>query len=127
MKAIELFSGNGDITTALKQNHVECYSIDYDIKKKADYHANVYELSKDFLKQFNFIWLSPDCTTYSFASHGLHRRKGGIPVSEYAKECDANNEKLFSLLNELNIPFICENPRCHFRHMPFVKGESHVT
>ena len=48
-------------------------------------------------------------------------------MSEYAKECDANNEKLFSLLNELNIPFICENPRCHFRHMPFVKGLHRTT
>lgn len=127
MKVIELFSGNGDITQALKENNISCTSVDYDIKKKADLHIDVYQLTKEDLQGYDFIWLSPDCTTYSFASHGLHRRKGGIPVSSYAKECDENNSKLFKLLEELNIPFIAENPRCHFRNMSFTKNLYRIT
>lgn len=119
---VELFSGNGDITKALNEANIKCISVDYDESKDANIHADVYKLDKTFFKQFDFIWLSPDCTTYSFASHGIHRIKGGIAVSDYAKLCDTNNMQLFKLLKELDIPFICENPRCHFRNMPFVKG-----
>lgn len=39
-----------------------------------------------------------------------------------AIQCDENNRKLFKLLKELDIPFICENPRAHFRNMDFVEG-----
>jgi len=127
MKILELFSGNGDITSYLNEHGIECVSVDYDEKKNASIHADVYKLSEEFFKEFDFIWLSPDCTTYSFASHGKHRKKGQIPVTEYARECDHNNENLFKLLKKLDIPFICENPRCHFRHMNFVNGLYRIT
>ena len=122
MKVIELFSGNGDITKTLQDNDIDCVSVDYDIKKDPMLCMDVYSISKYYLMGFDFIWLSPDCTTYSFASHGLHRKTGGKPVSPYARYCDEQNEKLFNTLKELNIPFICENPRCHFRNMKFVEG-----
>lgn len=127
MKVYELFSGNGDITKTLKENNINAVSIDYDSKKNPDICKDVYKMSKKDFKDVCFIWASPDCTTYSFASHGLHRIKGQIPVSQYAKECDINNEKFIALLKELNIPFIIENPRAHFRHMGFVKGLYRVT
>lgn len=119
---LELFSGNADITRALSNRGIYCVSVDYDQNKKPMLCCDVYKLTDDFLKQFSFIWLSPDCTTYSLASHGIHRKKGGLPVSDYAKECDINNTALFDRLKRLNIPFIAENPRAHFRHMPFVNG-----
>ena len=122
MKVIELFSGNADITKYLRTKGIYCVSVDYDIKKKPDICIDIYTLAKENLQDAQFIWLSPDCTTYSFASHGLHRIKGGVPVSQYAVECDINNRHLFEMLKELDIPFICENPRCHFRNMPFVQG-----
>ena len=127
MKVLELFSGNADITKAFKKAGIECVSVDYDSNKNPDIVADVYSLKPDFFKQFDFIWLSPDCTTYSFASHGKHRRSGGIPVSDYARECDTHNILLFNLLRSLNIPFICENPRCHFRHMQFIKDFNRIT
>ena len=127
MKVIELFSGNADITKYLRSKGIYCVSVDYDINKKPDICVDVYTLAKENLKEADFIWLSPDCTTYSFASHGLHRIKGGVPVSQYAVECDINNRQLFKMLQELDIPFICENPRCHFRQMPFVQGLHRIT
>ena len=123
-RVLELFSGNGDITKRLNDNYenISCYSVDYNPNYKAEYCEDVYKLKKYFLKTFDFIWLSPDCTTYSYASHGLHRRKGGVPVSDYAKECDENNRALIKKLIELDIPFIMENPRAHMRNMDFTKG-----
>lgn len=123
IKILELFSGNADITKEFNTYEgVECKSLDYDVNKPADYHLDAYTLSDEFLSQFDFIWLSPDCTTYSLAGHGLHRKKNAIPVSDYAKQCDENNLKLVNQLKRLKIPFIMENPRGFFRHMGFTKG-----
>ena len=127
MKVAELFSGNADITKALNDYGFECVSVDYDISKNPMICADVYNLDDYFLRQFAFIWLSPDCTTYSLAGRGIHRTKGSVPVSDYAKECDINNARLFSRLRHLGIPFIAENPRAHMRHMPFVQGLARTT
>lgn len=122
MKVIELFSGNADITKALVKEGIEAVSLDYDQTKNPDIVADVYKLQPDFLKRYSFIWASPDCTTYSLASHGKHRKSGGVPVSDYALECDNNNARFVRMLLELGIPFIIENPRGHLRNMPFMKG-----
>lgn len=127
MKVIELFSGNGDITKSLKLAGIDAFSLDYDRNKNPDIVADVYKLTNEFLKQYSFIWASPDCTTYSLASHGKHRRSGGIPVSEYAMECDVNNTRLIKKLIDLDIPFIIENPRGHFRNMPFARDLKRIT
>ena len=121
-KVIELFSGSADITKALINSGLSAVSVDYDESKKPDIVANVYELTPEFLKDFSFIWASPDCTTYSLASHGKHRKSGGVPVSEYAKQCDENNAHLVNMLIKLDIPFIIENPRAHLRNMPFMRS-----
>jgi len=127
MKIVELFSGNGDITKVLKEKGYECVSVDYDASKHPDLCVDVYSLPKEFFQQFDVIWLSPDCTTYSIASHGIHRYKGGLPKSKIAEEVDVLNVKLFQILKELNIPFICENPRGHFRHMNWTKDLYRIT
>lgn len=122
MKFLELFSGSGDISREMSKRGHECVTVDYDPKKGSDICADVYGLSSDFLNGFDFIWASPDCTTYSLASHGKHRRAGAVAVSEYAKQCDANNARLLHTLIATGLPFIVENPRAHFRNMEFVKG-----
>ena len=126
-RVIELFSGNADITKALIDKGIDCVSLDYDINKHPMICADVYNLTNGFLSEFAFIWLSPDCTTYSLAGRGIHRTKGSVAVSDYAKECDRNNNELFSRLRILDIPFIAENPRGHMRHMPFVQDLARTT
>lgn len=127
-KVLELFSGNADITKAFNQDtNTNAYSVDYNPSYNPTYCTNVYTLNDNFLKKFDFIWLSPDCTTYSLASHGLHRIKGGVPVSDYAKQCDENNTALIKRLIANGVPFIIENPRCHFRNMEFVKDLHRIT
>lgn len=48
-------------------------------------------------------------------------------MSIYAKQCDMCNSIFIKTLIDLDIPFIIENPRSHFRNMPFVKGLHRVT
>ena len=98
MKILELFSGNADITKRLKELGVDAKSVDINKDYSPDFCLDVYKLFDEFFKQYDVLWLSPDCTTYSFASHGLHRIKGGIPVSEKGKEIDILN---FELINRL--------------------------
>ena len=127
INAIELFSGNADITKAFKENGINCISVDYDESKHPDFCKDVYRLSTAFLMDFDFIWASPDCTTYSLASHGKHRKKGGIPVSDYAFRCDGENALFVKKLLYINKPFIIENPRGHLRNMFFMKGLHRAT
>ena len=101
MRVLELFAGNGDITKYLQSKGIEAVSLDYDEKKNPMICHDAYSLSDEFLKSFDFIWLSPDCTTYSLASHGKHRLKGGVPVSDYAKECDEKTLNFSSNYKEL--------------------------
>lgn len=127
MKVLELFAGNGDITKYLKDKGIDAVSLDIDKSKHPDICKDAYSLDDEWLKQFDFIWLSPDCTTYSLASHGRHRIKGGVPVSDYAKECDEKNTKLFQQLKRIGVPFICETQEGHFRNMPFVQDLAGIT
>lgn len=122
IKFLELFSGSGKISKILSSSFgFRCTTIDYEMSYHPNICCNVYDLDIGFFKQFDFIWLSPDCTTYSKAQHGLHRLKGGLPVSEYAKYCDLHNSILFATLIKSGIPFIAENPLGHMRQMSFVK------
>lgn len=127
---VELFSGNADITKELnKIEGVTCKSVDYNKDYNPDLCINILDIKniEELKKLLNFpridfIWASPDCTSYSLAAHGIHRAKGGIPKSEYAKVSDKVNNHLWKNLLPENIPFIVENPRAHYRNMPFVKS-----
>lgn len=119
---LELFSGNGDISKFFKSKGFDCVSVDYDKRKAADLHYDVYKLSADFYKAFDFVWASPDCTSYSLAGHGKYRGSKGNPIHEYAKFCDLHNAVLVNNLVSSGVPFVIENPRAFLRKMPFMKG-----
>lgn len=127
---IELFSGNADISKALNIPGVCCCkSVDYCAAFKPDICIDVFDIRDlEHLRllcgfpRIDFIWASPDCTSYSIASHGIHRVKGGLPVSDYAFLSDKLNWHLWKDIL-INCPlFIVENPRGHYRNMPFVNA-----
>lgn len=124
---LELFSGSGDISKRFSSFGWDSISIDYNPKCPSDLHMDVYSLPLEFFRMFDFIWASPDCTTYSLAARNIHRVSGGVPVSEYAKQCDCNNEVLVKSLLASGKPFIIENPRAHLRHMDFMVGLYRLT
>ena len=126
---VELFSGNADITKRLNNinEDIVCYSFDWE----ASYNPSfVKDLSRVTFKELceivgggiDFIWASPDCSSYSVAAGNFHRSKGGVPHSEYAKFSDKLNTNLWdNVLLPSGVPFIVENPRGHYRNMPFAK------
>lgn len=74
----------------------------------------------------DFVWASPDCTTYSIAAVSSHRRNRTEPVSDYAIKCDNVNQHWISLIKKWleinpNMVFFIENPRGMLRHMSFMQ------
>ena len=134
---LELFSGNGDISKSFKSVGFTTYRVDWSDKVEAELHADISKLSADDVINLcgrvpDVIWASPDCTTYSIATH-MHRtlKEGLVPKTEYAKTCDKTNVLMWELIDELVARgtrlFFVENPRGRMRHMPFVKGRTRYT
>lgn len=127
--AVELFSGNADITKALNaMPNVVCKSVDFEPRFKADLCIDVFDIRNykhlcELLgfPRIDFIWASPDCTSYSIAScrGHIHRLKGGAPNSDYACLSDKLNLHLW---RDILLPstlygcqYIVENPRGFYR------------
>jgi site-specific DNA-cytosine methylase len=130
LSLLELFSGSGKISKFFRSKNASAISIDWDTSLNATHHMDIYKaidngMIEDIIisNDVNFIWASPDCTTYSIAQHGIHRGRNGEPKTEYAKECDENNKKLFDFLWDMaesyKLSFIVENPHGFFINKEF--------
>lgn len=137
MKVLELFSGLGDISKAFAAHGHETFRVDWSDKLEAELHADVSKLTAYDVIELcggvpDIIWASPDCTTYSVATH-RHRTMldGGIPKSIYAWECDMTNVSMWHLIDELiqrgTKYYFVENPRGRMRHMPFTTNRQRYT
>lgn len=133
MKVLELFAGTRSIGRAFESRGHEVYSVEWNKDfENIDLYADILTVTaKDILQNFgkpDIIWASPDCTTYSVAAIGHHRRKNTItgnldPVSDYAKFCDKVNTHVIDLIKELNPKYyFIENPRGGMRKMWFMRG-----
>ena len=132
MRVLELFSGTRSIGRAFEARGHEVYSVDYCESFEADSHEDIAVLGvTDVMEAFgapDVVWASPDCTTYSVAALGRHRKKDPatgwlMPVTDYAKICDAVNQHLMRLIEALapQLWFV-ENPRGGLRKMPWMRG-----
>ena len=127
---LELFAGTRSIGKAFDNHGWKTYSVEWDKKfDNISLYADVSTLTAEQVIELcggrpDVIWASPDCTTYSVAGIGFHRRKIRgeiIPISEYAEFCDRCNMHLLELIKELNPRyFFIENPRGALRKMPFM-------
>lgn len=132
MKVLELFAGQRCIGKAFQSKGHDVFSVEWDT-----YHSDIswYEdiskiTSHDILDKFgkpDVIWASPDCTSFSIAAISHHRTKNLItgnldPKSEYAKFCDAVDQHVLKLIEELHPKFyFIENPRGGMRKMTWMK------
>lgn len=133
MKVLELFAGTRSIGKVFEAKGHEVFSVEWDKSfDNIDLYADIGGLSaKDILEKFgrpDVIWASPDCTTFSIAAISHHRRKntetGSLdPISDYAKFCDAVDQNVLKLIDELKPRFwFIENPCGGMRKMEWMQG-----
>lgn len=137
MKILELFSGQGTISQTFIANGFDAYRVDWSKSIDAELHADVMKLTAfDIIKLCNgvpdVIWASPQCTTYSIATH-RHRtlKENLIPKTDAARYDDEVNVAMWKLIDELTGMgvkyYFVENPRARMRHMAFVANRPRYT
>lgn len=137
MKVLELFSGQGSISATFKERGHHAYRVDWSDDVEAELHADIRFLGVEDIVRLcdglpDVIWASPQCTTYSIATH-RHRTlaEGLYPKTETAAQDDKVNEAMWQLIDQLidagSKYYFVENPRGRMRHMYFVKDRARHT
>ena len=133
MKILELFAGTRSIGKAFEARGHEVYSVEWDKDfENIDLYTDIGQLTaEEVLRNFgrpDVIWASPDCTTFSVMAISTHRRKNPQtksldPITDYAKFCDAVDQHVLALIQELKPAFwFIENPRGGMRKMEWMQG-----
>jgi len=133
MKVLELFAGTRSVSKEFEKAGHEVYTVEWDKQFEGiSLYADVGTLTAADVVELcggvpDVVWASPDCTTYSVAAIGKHRRKEAdgtlSPVTDYAKFCDTVNAHVIELINELKPKYwFIENPRGAMRKMAFMAG-----
>ena len=126
IKVLELFAGSRSIGKIADERKMTCFSVDWKNFDKIDLVTDIGTLCIEDVPFIpDFVWASPDCTTYTVAAISTHRN-GTSPKSDYAKKCDSVNVHFIKLIKkwlELNpsMVFFIENPRGMMRKMPFMQ------
>lgn len=132
MKVLELFAGTRSIGEAFEERGHDVFSVEWDISfGNIDLYEDIMKVQyTDILRYFghpDVIWASPDCTSYSVAAIGHHRKKDEhgnlVPQTEYARFCDRVNQHVLCLILALSPKYwFIENPRGGMRKMDFMNG-----
>ena len=126
MNVLELFAGSRSIGKVGDKLGMNVFSVDWEKYDDIDLCIDVAKLKKEDIPFVpDFVWASPDCTTYSIAAISTHRNNTE-PKSEYAKKCDITNQHFISLIKgwleiNPNMVFFIENPRGMLRKMPWMQ------
>ena len=127
MKILELFAGSRSIGRVAEGLGHEVVSVDWTDYENIDLVIDIGKLKIGDIPFIpDMIWASPDCTTYSIAAIGTHRKDRVIPKTDYAKKSDEVNQHFLGLIDEWlkmnpNMVYFIENPRGMLRHMPFME------
>lgn len=133
MKMLDLFCGTKSVSKAFEEAGWEVYTVDWDEKFNPSLCADIGSLTADDIIKLcggvpDVVWMSPDCTSYSIAAIGRHRKKNLEtdeldPVSEYAQFCDKVNSHIIDVVvNQLQPTYwFIENPRGGMRKMKFIR------
>lgn len=133
IKVLELFAGTRSVSKAFEKRGHETFSVEWDKQfENIDIYDDVNNVTaEDILERFghpDVVWISSDCTSYSVAALGKHRRKnketGELdPITDYARFCDSTNKYVISeFIKKLNPKFFFwENPRGGLRTMSFMQ------
>lgn len=138
MKVLELFAGTRSISRAFENRGHETYSVEWDRSfDDITLYDDVNNLTVEKVIELcngrpDVIWSSPDCTTYSVAAIGYHRKKDAngnlVPQTDYARKCDQTNKFLVELIKEIGPKYwFIENPRGGMRKMDFMQPLTRYT
>lgn len=134
MKMLDLFCGTKSVSKAFEAAGWEVYTVDWDAQFQPTLCADIGSLTVEDIINLcggipDVVWMSPDCTSYSVAAIGKHRRKniktGELePRSDYAHFCDKVNAHIIDVVvNQLKPTYwFIENPRGGMRKMGFVNS-----
>lgn len=133
LKVLELFAGARCIGKKANELGMKTFSVDWTNYEGIDLQVDIEHMKKEDVPFVpDVVWASPDCATYSIAGIRAHRVNSIIPVSDYAKKCDAVNQHWINLIKEYliinpNMVFFIENPRGMLRKMPFMQDFKRYT
>lgn len=132
MKILELFSGTECLSDAFRSRGHECFTVDWDRQFPSSLHIDIRLLTADYILEHfgqpDVIWGGFDCTTFSVASIGFHRRKneetGQLePKTEAARLADEVNQHSLQLIRELQPKlYFIENPMGGLRKQDYMQG-----
>ena len=128
LTGVELFCGAGKISDALNQKGFVSKKIDIRKRKGVcmpDLRTDVLDLRARHIfelcesMQLFFMWLSPPCDIWSYASGGYHLTKDFQPKTEKAEQHIKILNKSLDLIEEIKPMFwFIENPRGKLRYYP---------
>ena len=126
MRILDLFAGTGSATKAFKDAGHEVIHVELMDKFNAP-ERDVLKLTAKHLREtygeFDFIWASPPCTTFSVASCMIYWNKDGTPKDDRVHHGIAMVKKAIELISELKpkLGWIIENPRGMLRKQAFMQ------
>lgn len=132
VNVLELFAGSRSIGRVAEAAGCRVFSVDWEPFENIDLVVDISKMTPDMVPFVpDFIWASPDCSTYSVAGIFRHR-DGPTPRSDKAKMSDQVNIKLLELIDlycKINpkVLFYIENPRGMLRKMPFMRRLDRAT
>jgi hypothetical protein len=101
MKVLEIFAGTGSVKKVCDSLGWECVSVDITDKfHEVDYKVDILEWDyKQLAKDFDIIWASPPCATFSRLTSSWYGRKmKSINMEIFTKEHEAKREKEIGLV-----------------------------
>ena len=125
MRILDLFAGTGSATQAFKDAGHEVIKVEIDPRFEAE-EDDVMKLDAEYLTntygQFDFIWASPPCTSFSVASIGYHW-KDNKPSDQALHGIELVLHTI-DLIKDLKPTFgwLIENPRGLLRIQPFMQS-----
>ena len=129
MRILDLFSGTKSSTIGFLELGDKVIHVELDEQFQA-HERDILLLDAEILVkkygQFDFIWASPPCQTFSVASIGRYWNKDRTPKDAKALDGLKLVEHTLKLINDLSPSkgFIIENPRGMLRKMP-IMGNLH--
>lgn len=121
MRILDLFAGKGG---ELRRTYIEGRGHKYvTLDIDPSFHCDITEdiMSLDVLGEYDFIWASPPCETWSVASIGHHWNVDNTPKTKEAGYMAGLVQHTIGLMKSAPA-WLIENPRGKLRKMPFMDG-----